>query len=158
MPKEIERKFLVDISVLALPDNGVIIQQGYIQTASRTAVRVRRYGEQAFLTIKGENLGAVRSEFEYEIPVADAEAMLNELCLKPFIAKTRYRVEHAAHIWEVDIFAGDNAGLHLAEIELQEEDEAFVLPAWAVSEVTQDSRYYNSNLVQHPFAHWGLDK
>jgi len=157
MPKEIERKFLVNLALLKLPENGQIIQQGYIQTTSNTVVRVRRYGEKAFLTIKGENVGASRSEFEYEIPVADAEAMLNELCLKPYISKVRYCVNYANHIWEIDVFAGDNAGLVVAEIELGSESEAFAMPAWVGAEVTQDSRYYNSNLVNNPFKNWAVE-
>lgn len=154
MAKEIERKFLVDLSAIKLPREGKIIQQGYIQTASNTAVRVRRYGEQAFLTIKGENRGASRSEFEYEIPVGDAEDMLNELCMKPFIAKVRYEIQVGKHSWELDIFSGENTGLCIAEIELTSEQEDFAIPPWVQSEVTGDSRYYNSNLVKHPFMSW----
>jgi adenylate cyclase len=154
MPKEIERKFLIDLNLLVLPASGEIIKQGYIQTASKTVVRVRRYGEKAFLTLKGENKGASRSEFEYEIPVVEAETILIELCQKPFIAKTRYCINVGKHIWEIDIFSGENEGLILAEIELSSETEAFEIPNWVTLEVTNDSRYYNSNLVNSPFKSW----
>ncbi len=154
MPKEIERKFLIDLNLLVLPSSGKIIKQGYIQTISKTVVRVRRYGQKAFLTLKGENSGASRSEFEYEIPVAEAETILIELCQKPFIAKTRYCINVGKHIWEIDVFSGENEGLILAEIELSSETEAFEIPNWAIKEVTDDSRYYNSNLVNFPFQSW----
>ncbi|MCR8922055.1 CYTH domain-containing protein [Dasania sp. GY-MA-18] len=154
MAKEIERKFLVDSAKLCLPENGVIIKQGYIATASKTAVRIRVKGEQAFLTLKGENRGAVRSEFEYPIPMADAQAMLTELCQRPYIDKTRYEIPLGSHIWEVDIFHGDNQGLCVAEIELGAEDEVFAKPQWLSQEVTGDARYYNSSLVKQPYSLW----
>ncbi|MES2675966.1 MAG: CYTH domain-containing protein [Pseudomonadota bacterium] len=154
MPKEIERKFLIDLNLVVLPANGEVIKQGYIQTISKTVVRVRRYGQKAFLTLKGENSGASRSEFEYEIPVAEAETILIELCQKPFIAKTRYCINVGKHIWEIDVFSGENEGLILAEIELSSETEAFEIPNWASKEVTDDSRYYNSNLVNFPYQSW----
>lgn len=154
MPKEIERKFLIDMNLLMLPTNGEIIKQGYIETTSKSVVRIRRYGAKAFLTLKGENNGATRSEFEYEIPVAEAEAILIELCQKPFIAKTRYCINVGKHTWEIDIFSGENEGLFLAEIELSSETETFEIPNWVVQEVTGDPRYYNSNLVNFPFKSW----
>ena len=154
MAKEIERKFLIDSSKIKLPANGQAIKQGYIATSDNTAVRIRVKGQQAFLTIKGENQGATRSEFEYPIPVADAEAMLAELCQRPFIAKTRYEIVHGEHIWEVDIFAEDNQGLCVAEIELASEDQAFEKPDWVTEEVTGDPRYYNSSLINHPYCRW----
>ena len=154
MGKEIERKFLIDQTKLKLPENGTKICQGYIATASNTVVRVRLKGQQAFLTIKGENQGATRTEFEYPIPVADAEAMLAELCQKPFIAKTRYEIPVGQHVWEVDIFEGENRGLCVAEIELSAEHEAFTKPAWVTQEVTGQVEYYNSNLMARPYQQW----
>ena len=153
MPKEIERKFLVDLSDVVLPDNGEHIEQGYLPSAKNinTIVRVRVKGAKAYLTIKGENKGAVRTEFEYAIPIDEALEMLKELCQKPFIEKTRYELPVGGHLWELDIFRGENAGLVVAEIELTEENETFDLPSWVREEVTSDSRYYNSNLLHHPY-------
>ncbi|WP_019528751.1 CYTH domain-containing protein [Dasania marina] len=154
MAKEIERKFLIDLSKLTLPSKGIVIKQGYIPTATKTAVRVRVKGEQAFLTLKGETRGAVRSEFEYPIPMDDAQAMLSELCQSPFVDKTRYEFPLGPHVWEVDIFHGDNQGLCVAEIELSAEDEAFAKPDWLGPEVTGDARYYNVSLVSLPYKLW----
>lgn len=154
MPREIERKFLVDQEKLILPDKGNVIKQGYIETRSNTAVRIRVAGQKAFLTIKGANTGATRAEFEYSIPLDDGLEMLNTLCLRPFIEKTRYVLKVDKHDWEVDIFTGENTGLCIAEIELQDENEAFTVPAWAGNEVTSDPRYYNANLMNSPFSHW----
>ncbi|WP_339671267.1 CYTH domain-containing protein [Dasania marina] len=154
MAKEIERKFLIDLSKLTLSSKGIVIKQGYIPTATKTAVRVRVKGEQAFLTLKGENRGAVRSEFEYPISMSDAQAMLAELCQSPYIDKTRYEIPLGPHIWEVDVFHGDNQGLCVAEIELGAEDEAFAKPDWLGPEVTGDARYYNVSLVSLPYKLW----
>jgi len=158
MPEEIERKFLVDVDKLFLPENGERIMQGYIPIAkeTRTAVRVRVKGTEAYLTIKGKNTGAVRAEYEYSIPLEDAEEILAKLCQKPFIEKTRYEIQIDAHVWEVDVFFGENEGLIVAEIELGKEDEKFALPDWVLEEVTGDNRYYNSNLVLNPFKNWGV--
>jgi len=157
MSKEIERKFLVDFDRLALPEKGEKIKQGYIPVAkgTRTTVRVRVKGTEAYLTIKGENTGAARAEYEYLIPLEEAEEILAELCQKPFIEKTRYKIQIDAHVWEIDIFLGENEGLTIAEIELSKEDEIFTLPDWALEEVTDDNRYYNSNLILNPFKNWG---
>jgi len=154
MAREIERKFLVDESRLGLLENGVAMRQGFIPSAGLTAVRVRIAGEQAWLTIKGENQGAVRSEFEYPIPLADAEQILSQLCSGGVIVKTRYLRRCGAHIWEVDVFEGDNAGLVLAEVELESEREQVQLPDWVTREVTMDARYYNVNLLSHPVSSW----
>lgn len=154
MAQEIERKFLVNRQLLILPENGQRIVQGYIKTQSRTAVRVRIKGDRGFLTIKGENRGAVRSEFEYEIPLADAEAMLGELCAKPIIDKIRYEIPFGAHLWELDVFTGDKEGLWVAEVELGAECESFEKPVWLGEEVTGDKRYYNSSLIEHPYSTW----
>jgi adenylate cyclase len=154
--REIERKFLVrDMSVVAgIP--GVAFRQGYLSTEPERAVRVRRAGEGAFVTIKGISgpSGASRAEFEYPIPAEDADIMLDELALRPLIEKTRYRVEAGGRIWEIDVFAGANEGLVVAELELPAEDAAVVVPAWAGAEVTGDARYFNANLVAHPYRDW----
>ncbi|WP_297766555.1 CYTH domain-containing protein [uncultured Muriicola sp.] len=156
MPKEIERKFLVNLNEIPLPDNGELIKQGYFPIASnvKTVVRIRVKGSNAFLTIKGENKGAVRSEYEYAIPINEAEEMLEEMCQKPFIDKTRYEISAGKHIWEIDIFHGDNKGLVIAEIELSEESDKFNIPGWVGEEVTNDPRYYNSNLLLNPYRKW----
>ncbi|MFT6387313.1 MAG: adenylate cyclase [Cellvibrionaceae bacterium] len=154
MPKEIERKFLIDLSAIGALDNGINIKQGYIATNGKTVVRARVAGDKAFLTLKGENKGITRSEFEYEIAVEDANNIITELCNGPVVEKIRYLVAHAGHTWEVDLFYGDNEGLALAEIELGSEDEAFEIPSWVTQEVSVDPKYYNSNLLDKPFKSW----
>lgn len=152
MAVEIERKFLVTGDGWR-NGSGVLYRQGYLNRDKSRTVRVRIAGDAAFLTIKGRSVGATRAEFEYPIPVADAQALL-ALCDGPLIEKTRYRVPHAGHEWEVDVFAGDNAGLVVAELELQSESEAFAAPAWLGEEVSHDARYFNSNLATQPFCTW----
>ena len=149
MGTEIERKFLVADPSVVDGIAGTVIRQGYLSRAPDRTVRVRRAGERAFVTVKGRNAGATRSEWEWEIPVADAEEML-EICEGPTIDKTRHIVEHDGRTWEVDVFAGANAGLVMAEIELEAADAAVTLPAWVGREVTDDPRYYNSSLAAHP--------
>ncbi len=154
MAQEIERKFLVDREKIELPAHGLVIRQGYVPTASKTAVRVRIKGECAYLTLKGESRGAVRAEFEYSIPLEDAIQMLDQFCEGPMIDKTRYEIHIGDHMWEVDLFTGENEGLMVAEIELATEDELFEQPEWVVKEVTDDPRYYNANLIQNPYCSW----
>lgn len=154
MGVEIECKFLIDKTKLPTLKNGYAIKQGYIQTADHTAVRIRIRDKEAFLTIKGKCRGASRLEFEYPIPLSDAEEMLTNLCQSSLIEKTRYLVEHEGHTWEIDVFDGSNKGLIVAEIELESEDEDFSLPEWVSEEVTQDTRYFNSNLIERPYTHW----
>lgn len=154
MAKEIERKFTVDTSRWSPQGSGLRVRQGYLPTTGRTAVRVRITGERAWLTLKGENKGAVRSEFEYPVPMSDAHQILDELCERPFIEKTRYLVDYAGATWEVDVFEGENAGLVIAEIELTSENQKINLPPWVLSEVTDDPKYYNVNLVTRPFSEW----
>jgi len=108
----------------------------------------------AWLTVKGENKGMVRSEFEYPIPLADAMLMLEELCVQPFIDKIRYSVNFRGADWTVDVLEGDNAGLTIAEIELASEDQNIILPPWAGAEVTDDPKYYNSSLITRPYCRW----
>ncbi len=154
MPEEIERKFLVVGDGWRGGAAGCRCVQGYLSRDPGRVVRVRVAGAKAFLTIKGISRGISRSEFEYAIPVGQAEELFG-LCIGPLIEKTRTIVTYGGKRWEVDEFAGDNAGLVLAEIELTAEDEAFDLPPWAGEEVSADRRYYNSNLSERPFKTWG---
>ena len=156
MAVEIERKFLVADTSTQAPWRvapGVAYRQGYLNRDKSRTVRVRIAGDAAFLTIKGQSVGATRAEFEYAIPVVDAQALLT-LCDGPFIEKTRYVMVHQGMTWEVDDFAGENAGLVVAEVELQSEAQAFEKPDWLGDEVTHDARYFNSNLSSHPYVRW----
>ena len=154
MGKEIERKFLIDISEIESLGSGSQIMQSYISTTDNTAVRVRVAGAIAYLTLKGENKGATRSEFEYEIPLDDANEIIEELCSGPIIDKTRYLVEHGSHTWEVDVFHGENDGLIVAEVELESETEVVDLPNWVMGEVTGQVKYYNISLLDNPYTQW----
>ena len=154
MAKEIERKFLVstnnwkdDVSTTH------VFRQGYLSYDSERTVRVRATEVSGFLTIKGITTGLTRDEFVYEIPLADALALL-QLCERPAIEKKRYLVPHGAHIWEIDVFEGVNAGLVVAEIELQSEEEAFEKPTWLGEEVSGQRKYSNSALSLLPFKDW----
>ena len=150
---EIERKYLV---VNEHYKNGIPIRisQGYICSEENRVVRVRIKGERAYITIKNATIGFARNEYEYEIPVADAKAMLQNTCQQPIIDKTRYVVEHGDFKWEVDEFHGDNEGLVVAEIELEDKDEVFELPDFVGEEVTGDARYYNACLFKNPYKNW----
>lgn len=152
---EIERKFLVKHDQWATVEkgSGSYYVQGYIPTEPGATVRVRVAGDKAFLTIKGPSKGIAKSEFEYEIPVSDANQLLGELCGQQ-IVKYRFEVEYNGKTWEVDEFLGDNAGLIVAEIELTHEDETFSLPQWIDQEVSDDKRYTNAWLAKHPFKNW----
>lgn len=155
MATEIERKFLVvDESWRRDADAGMPYIQGYLVGSERASVRVRLEGEAARLNIKSATLGVRRSEYEYAIPVDEAREMLEQLCEKPLIEKTRYHVRHAGREWEVDVFGGENRGLVVAEVELAREDEAVDLPPWAGEEVSHDPRYYNVSLVKYPYKAW----
>ena len=155
MPIEIERKFL-----LANSDwrNEVIrssrIRQGYLGKMDKASVRIRVQGDRANINVKSATLDIRRLEYEYEIPLDEAIEMLDQLCAKPQIDKTRFIVEHGSHVWEIDEFYGDNEGLLVAEVELGSEDEAYEKPAWLGEEVTQDPRYYNVNLIKQPYKQW----
>ena len=160
MAEEIERKFLVrsdawrsDASKAGA--SGVSIRQGYLSTSAARSVRVRTADARATLTVKGGKVGPRASEFEYPIPLGDARQMLNRLCRRPLIDKTRHHIPAAdGHLWEVDEFHAENAGLVVAEIELSHEDQEFARPDWLGAEVTDDPRYLNSNLVERPFTTW----
>jgi CYTH domain-containing protein len=154
---EIERKFLVRGAPWAAA-RGTRYRQGYLAADPERTVRVRIAGERAFLTIKGASRGATRSEFEYPIPLADAEQLLEQLCPGPLIEKIRYRIEHAGRTWDVDRFCGDNLGLVLAEIELEHADQEIELPPWVGREVTGDSRFYNACLATQPVSSWPAEE
>ncbi len=153
MGVEIERKFLVRSDAWRSLGEPVLLRQGYLSSHKERVVRVRIEGEQGVMTIKGRNVGAVRGEWEYPIPLVDAAELLL-LCEQPLIEKYRRRITHAGHVWEVDEFLGVNAGLVVAEIELDAEAEAFELPDWVGAEVTDDLRYLNSSLIKHPYSAW----
>ena len=154
MATEIERKFLVRHTDFLAGARGQWLCQGYLCHDPEATVRVRIEEENAWLTLKGITRGATRREFEYSIPLADARVMLDEMCPAGRIEKTRYFVELAPHTWEVDVFEGDNAGLVVAEIELNDEQEHFTRPDWLGPEVTDDPRYYNSELSRYPWCQW----
>ena len=149
---EIERKFLVEGDAWkAVAGEGLACRQGYLDSGKGTTVRVRIIGERAYLTIKGATSGITRSEFEYEIPVPDAESLL-ALCDGQEVEKTRHFVEYGGMTWELDVFSGRNEGLVMAEIELEAEGQSFELPPWVGVEVSADPRYRNGHLARHPFS------
>ncbi len=155
MGVEIERKFLVDPQKwqeFKKPE-GKVYRQGYLVNEKGKTVRVRVAGNQGFITIKGATERFTRKEFEYEIPLEDAGELLESFDLKG-IDKTRYRIPLGDKVWEVDIFSGENEGLSVAEIELENENDTFEKPDFLLQEVTDDARYYNSNLVLHPYKSW----
>lgn len=155
MPTEIERKYLVTgDSWRQDAGAGVAIVQGYLGSNEKSSIRIRIEGESAHLNIKSRTIGIRRSEFDYPIPLDEAADLLQRLCDQPLIKKTRYPVQYQGHLWEVDVFAGDNAGLIVAEIELSAPEQSFRLPAWAGREVSDDPRYYNTCLVSHPYKDW----
>jgi adenylate cyclase len=143
---EIERKFLVRGDAWRAEGTPSRIVQGYLTRDPGRSVRIRTRGDRGYITVKGSTQGAGRAEFEYEIPLADARQMLDELCLKPLIDKTRYRIRRGELTWEVDEFHAPRSGLVLAEVEIPSEDHAVELPPWIEREVTGDTRYYNQNM------------
>jgi adenylate cyclase len=155
MGVEIERKFLVDHVLWHQTPKpvGTYFRQGYILSDDNKTIRIRVTPEEAFITIKGSTQGISRLEFEYKIPAVDGEELLNNFAVSELV-KRRYCIEVAGKTWEVDEFLGTNKGLLVAEIELESEDEKFMLPAWITTEVTGDARYYNSNLAVTPFSEW----
>ncbi|MBC8479572.1 MAG: CYTH domain-containing protein [FCB group bacterium] len=154
MGKEIERKYLVTSDSYRELAKGVHYHQGYLNSEKARVVRVRTIDNKGFLTIKGITVGATRLEYEYEIPKKDAKELLTELCEKPTIEKNRFKVPFGGFIWEIDEFHGENAGLVVAEIELESENQPFEKPEWVGEEVSGDPRYFNSNLIKHPFKDW----
>lgn len=155
MAVEIERKFLLtDDSWRQEASAPVRYCQGYLTSSEQSSVRVRIQGDKAFLNIKSATLGVSRQEYEYAIPLDDAEKILDDLCNKPLIEKNRYFIKRGSHTWEIDEFLGDNEGLVVAELELQSENELFDKPVWVAEEVSDDARYYNVCLVTHPYKDW----
>jgi CYTH domain-containing protein len=151
---EIERKFLLTGNSWKQLSEGSAYRQGYLNSVKERTVRVRTIDDKGFLTIKGISVGATRVEYEYEIPFGDAETLLDDLCERPLIEKTRYKISYGGCIWEVDEFFGENEGLIVAEIELESEDQSFDKPEWVGEEVTGDPRYFNSNLIKEPYSRW----
>ena len=152
MGKEIERKFMVKKGVWR-DKKATKYRQGYLSTVKERTVRVRTIEDKGYLTIKGISIGASRMEFEYEIPRQDADSLL-DICEKPLIEKNRYKVENGSFVWEVDEFIGENQGLIVAELELENEGQYFPRPDWIGEEVTGDPRYFNANLVKNPYSKW----
>ena len=151
MAIEIERKFLVKEKPFSIAKRSLKINQGYIINEKSKVIRVREKGDDYFLTIKGNNIGISRLEYDFPISKEDAKELIFHFCKTTLIEKTRHYIEHEEHTWEVDEFHGKNNGLIVAEIELESEDEKFEKPDWVGEEVTQDDRYYNMNLAIHPY-------
>lgn len=155
MATEIERKYLVHGDAWRdRAERQVRYRQGYLANTRHCSVRVRVGGDAAHLSVKGATVGVSRLEFEYPVALEDAEIMLREFCQDSIVQKTRYFVRDLNQDWEVDVFEGDNAGLVVAEIELEDETQAVTLPDWVGEEVTHDVRYYNSVLAVTPFSKW----
>ncbi len=154
MGREIERKFLVRSDGWRQGPAGRMVRQGYLSADAERTVRIRLVEDRAFLTVKGKSEGLVRREYEYPIPVEDATELLDHLCLRQLIEKTRYRREVHGRNWEIDEFWGENQGLILAEVELAAPDEVVKLPDWVGKEVSHDPRYYNANLAKIPYSRW----
>jgi len=171
MATEIERKFLLkNESWRSLVTKQAVMRQGYLgnriensaenetdvalRDPPKASVRVRVSDNKALLNIKSATLGICRKEYEFPIPLDDANEILSELCDAPLIEKTRFYVPFGRHLWEIDVFDGDNAGLVVAEIELAHTDEAFERPDWLGEEVSAEPRYYNVCLIKHPYKCW----
>lgn len=163
MAREIERKYLLNNEDWkALAHQKTHFAQGYLndikQAGSKSSVRVRIEGDQANINIKSLEIGLSRDEYEYPINLQDARQMLATLAVGPVIEKNRYLVSHEQHLWEIDVFLGDNSGLVVAEVEINSEDEQVILPEWIGTEVTNISRYYNVSLSQKPYKDWTTDE
>ncbi|MEN8178908.1 MAG: CYTH domain-containing protein [Pseudomonadota bacterium] len=155
MAVEIERKYLVANNKWKLSvESEAAMKQGYLATVANASIRVRIAKGKAHLNIKSITLGISRSEYEYEIPLQDGEEILANLTSGSVIDKVRYKVRCGGHVWDLDLFHGDNEGLVVAEVELDSEDEAFEVPEWAGEEVSTDPKYYNASLVKHPYCDW----
>lgn len=155
MPVEIERKFLVAGDAWrASVTRTELFRQGYLATTRSCSVRVRVGGERAWLGLKGRVIGMSRPEYEYPIPIAEAQEILDTLCDEGRVEKYRHWVAHDGHVWELDEFLGANAGLVVAELEIVREDADFPLPPWLGPEVTHDVRYYNASLALTPWGGW----
>jgi adenylate cyclase len=154
MGTEIERRFLVISDAWKENAEGVTYRQGFLTRDKERTVRVRVAGDKGFITIKGKTRkDGSKPEYEYEIPAAEAEELL-EMCLPGRIKKQRHKIPHKGHLWEVDVFKGDNKGLTIAEIELSSPEETFAIPDWVGEEVTGDSRFSNASLSKKPWNAW----
>ncbi len=154
MATEIEKKFLVVNDRYKNSEKKALFRQGYLSVDFERTVRVRSYNGQGFLTVKGKTKSCSREEYEYSIPIQEAERMLDKLCIRPIIEKIRYFMTYEGYKWVVDEFLGVNEGLVTAEIELESEHQTFVKPDWVGNEITYDIRYFNSNLVENPYKSW----
>lgn len=150
---EIERKFLVASDDWQPANRKMTIRQAYLAIGETSTIRVRLSDEAAWLTIKGKTVGIVRPEFEYELPLTEAEEIA-QLSPYPVIEKTRYFVDHDGLTWEIDVFAGANEGLIVAEVELERADQSVEIPDWVGPEVTGDYRYHNAYMCRHPYNTW----
>lgn len=157
MALEIERKYLVNKEQWNAVEKppGNLLRQGYLLTDPDKTIRVRVTDSKGYLTIKGLSVGIARPEFEYEIPRDEAQQLLDNFSVSD-LQKIRYEIAFKGKVWEVDEFLGANAGLIVAEIELDSEAEQFELPAWIDREVSDEEKYYNSNLSVHPFTTWNV--
>ena len=154
MGREIERKFLVnDESWRGAVQSSAVLRQGYLAVDDGTTVRVRTDGAVAWLTIKGPAEGLSRAEFEWTVPVAEAETLIG-LCRGRVVEKTRHKIRSGGHVWEIDEFAGTNRGLVMAEVELQQADEEVAMPPWVGREVSGDRRFDNASLALRPYESW----
>lgn len=151
MGKEIERKFIVEGDAYKGLAKGVLYKQGYLCSDTGRSVRIRVFDDMGYITVKGPSKGAVRLEYEYEIPMSEANEMLECLCERPIIEKFRYKYQFEGFVWEIDEFLGENQGLIMAEIELPDENAVFKKPDWVGREVTGDPKYLNSNLIHNPY-------
>jgi len=155
---EIERKFLVVGDSWRAGAKPTAISQGYLHNSKEFVIRARKKGDKGILTIKADRGGISRLEFEYEIPVADVDAMYESLCAEPPLEKTRWEVEIGDLTWEIDEFHGVNEGLIMAEVELTSTEQEVPLPQWAGPEVSDDSRFFNAYLIENPFSSWGVSQ
>jgi CYTH domain-containing protein len=158
MGTEIERKFLVKNNQWRAMGEGELYRQGYLSTDMERTVRIRTVEKKGFITIKGITKNIQREEFEYDIPFKEATWMLDVLCKRPLIEKTRYKIIYNDLVWEVDEFWGENKGLIIAEVELKEIDQSISIPDWIGREVTEDPAYYNASLVNHPYSKWNISQ
>lgn len=159
MATEIERKFLlVSDAWRQLVVRVETFRQGYLSNNPRASVRVRIANDTATLNIKGMTIGLQRPEYEYTIPLAEAAELLDQLCERPLIEKTRHFVEFGGNLWEIDEFHGDNAGLVVAEVELDSPDQVIMMPTWAGKDVSHVERYYNVRLTQYPYNRWTAEE
>lgn len=157
MGRETERKFLVKGQGWREGASGIPFRQGYLSAAGDCVVRVRTAGEKATLTVKGRKTGLSCPEYEYAIPLCEAKELLDRLCRRPLIEKTRYRIEFMGMTWEIDEFEGENEGLIIAEVELDDENQHIEIPEWAGREVSLDPKYWNVNLMTCPYCRWSRE-